>query len=503
MSGGQTSKTVTVPANDVNYQFTVVARNEVGPSKPSASSRKVRPDDVPGAPPINPPSFGDTTLAVSWGQPVNEGSPIEYYRVEYNGTITRTKGAERALKLENLINGTPYQVRVQAVNKAEIETNGIRGAGPWSSVVTEHPNGVPAAPVNLQIEADGPDPDPSALVRWDWGSDNGHETTKYEVRNSAGTVIACAAVAATACRVGLPPGEDSAFSVRSFNRSGDGIDGWGPWSAPTATARGAKPPGAVKNLKAVPTGESGAAKVTFGAADGNGAEKVAYHYRVNGGGSGTITDGAVLRGLPDGSSRNVSVWAVSEANGKSSDPGPEQSDDVNTFGRCTVDVWRKSENYSNVTFGWSIDSNGRDCVASGDVGGTSGDRSGDSNKGTGPDQNVRFRINVQTATSGKDPGVGDWADEDSGNTWHPTIDWYDDGTGCATFNNCHYAGLTLTHFRPSSTVRCVIDGDGAADWVKDFNVNGDGNWGPARSGWQYNSASYNPDQYDGQACTQR
>ena len=487
VSGGQTSKTVTVPANDVNYQFTVVARNEVGPSKPSASSRKVRPDDVPGAPPINPPSFGDTTLAVSWGQPVNAGSPIEYYRVEYNGLITRTQGAERALKLENLTNGTPYQVRVQAVNRAEIETNGIRGAGPWSSIVTEHPNGVPAAPVNLQIEADGPDPDPSALVRWDWGSDNGHETTKYEVRNSAGKVVACASVEATACRVDLPPGEDSAFSVRSFNRSGDGIDGWGPWSAPTATARGARPPGAVKNLKAVPTGESGAAKITFSDAERNGAEKVTYHYRVNGGGSGTITNGTVLHGLPDGSNRDVSVWAVSEANGKSSDPGPEQSDGVNAYGPCTVGVRNISDNSDNVTFGWRVYPSGRNCdvTIERNPGGNISDTVGDSgertlNVGTGRNQQPSLKVTARPVLQGEDTERPSREDSASGRTWgDPGYEVRHNGT-CVRAGtvDCEKVELRLFDWRPSGSVYCWAGGVSAPDWYHTFPTDpgGDAGW---------------------------
>ena len=456
-------------------------------------------------------SFGDRTLDVSWSQPRYEGSPVRRYEVSYNGRTVTTNGAQRSIELKGLENGTPYRVRVRGVNDAETERDGVMGAGAWSTTVSEYPNGEPGAPTGVSIDPDGPDADPSAVISWSPIAENGHPVERTEVRRTGAGAVSCARLSDTSCRVDLAAGQDASFQVRGFNRDNPkvgAIDGWGPWSASTATVRGATPPGAVTNLQAVPTGQSGQARVTFGEAARNGAEEIRYEYAVGGTGRGAITSGAVIGGLPNGSQQNVEVWAVSKANGKESAPGPRSGDTVSAFAPCTVSVWKISENYDNVTFGWTVTPQGRSCGYTGSPnnnpnGNTSSTQTGQTNVGSGPNQNVSFTLTVRTNTSGEDPSVGNASQSASGSTWRQGIDWSEGPSGCTSFTNCHWASLQLTDFKPNSNVRCFISGDGAGDWSATYRVNGSGDIFVQKT-WQYQKGGpYNPNMYDGQACTQQ
>ena len=367
--GPVTSLTVTGLTNDREYVFYVTAINEAGESKESRPSRPARPDDVPAAPTGLALSFDDGVLHATWKQPSYEGSRVTTYEVFYNGRRVDTGSSATRHDITGLQNGIDYEVKVRGVNRAEVEANGRAGAGSWSGSAREHPNGEPSAPSGVRADGDAPDDDPSALVSWSPGSDNGHAVSDFEVRRTADKrVVRCASAGANRCRVDLRVGQDDAFQVRQKNRSNPQIgriDGWGPWSGSSNAVRGANPPGAPKNLRAAATGSSGKARVTFDPPDLRGGESVRYRYSISGGSAGSITSGQVLGGFSDGSSRTIRVWALTTANGKESAPGREASAAGNSFSPCTVSVSRKSNNYDNVTFRWSVASHGRSCSYSG------------------------------------------------------------------------------------------------------------------------------------------
>ncbi|MEP7765719.1 fibronectin type III domain-containing protein [Sanguibacter sp. 25GB23B1] len=150
--GGQTTQcatttcTITGLTNGTEYTFTVAAQNAVGWSKESASSAKATPDAVPDAPGAPVLVFGDRQITASWTAPANVGTPITQYTVEISpmptsGRSTQTTSGT-SVAFTGLTNGTDYQVRVRAHNRATPPEGGAWG--PWSGSM--RPAGVPGAP---------------------------------------------------------------------------------------------------------------------------------------------------------------------------------------------------------------------------------------------------------------------------------------------------------------------------------------------------------------------
>jgi len=149
-AGGQTTCasttcTITGLTNDVEYTFTVAARNAVGWSDPSPASAVARPDAVPDAPAAPRWSgFGDGELTAQWDAPASTGSPVTSYTLMLSpappgGQATVTTSAT-SYRFTGLQNGTAYTVQVRAHNRAP-EPSG------WSGTSgTETPAGRPDAP---------------------------------------------------------------------------------------------------------------------------------------------------------------------------------------------------------------------------------------------------------------------------------------------------------------------------------------------------------------------
>lgn len=521
LSGAGTSHTVTGLNNGQAYRFRVKATNEVDDSAWSEWSREATPDQVPLPPTNLRTSFGDGQIELKWTQPhsADDGSPVHQYQIRYNGQITTTDGATEKV-LGPLNNGTDYQIKVRGINDAEQVTDGQRGASHWSTVVVEHPNGEPVVTGTPTIVADGPDADPSAAITWA-ADDQGDPIRKFEVRRAGGSIVPCQRASATSCRVDLREGKDDAFQVRLFNRDNPtvgAIDGWGEWSSATASVRGATPPGPVRNLAVSPTGSSGDARVTFGPPDLHGAQSVQYFYRVGGGSAHSITSSAVIGGLPDGTDVSVTVWAVTTANDKQSEPGPEQSDRVNAFAPCAVNVSPSSSGYESHTFNWSVSSGGRPCSWDGDGrggtpqgSGTSG--SGQATKDAPAGGTTTLTVTVRTATSGDDPAVGPTSASASGASWpHHTYSVRHDGpkTTC-TFTACTYVSIKLDDWAPNSNVYCFAGGVGAPDWWATIgtDASGDSGWVNNGNGRLFDSAGdrYTDGTFNGDggefSCSQR
>ena len=153
--------------NGVFHSFTVVARNAVGDSDPSAASSPVKVDAAPGRMALPTVSAGDGSMSVSWNQPDNEGSPITSYEIALNGDDgsshqERAGGGARSATISGLRNGTRYTVSIVARNDADKQAE-------WSELASATPHGKPDPASAISLEHMGSSSDgTSASVRISW-----------------------------------------------------------------------------------------------------------------------------------------------------------------------------------------------------------------------------------------------------------------------------------------------------------------------------------------------
>jgi hypothetical protein len=271
--------------------------------------------------------------------------------------------------------------------------------------------------------------------------------------------------------------------VRAYNRANSqkpAIDGWGEWSAPSKSVRGATPPGEVPNVTARATGVPGQSQLTFGQAPANGAESVEYRYSVNGGAGQPIAPGgATLSNLRNAATNDIRVWAVSYANGKPSEPGPINGTGVKPFGPCTVSVQMTGENYDSVGFQYRLAPDGRDCKVKLDITGGNGTTAvlvpneisnvdtGSYDVGADPGgTTVRMTYTLTTQNEPGDLGGARTSSASAaGKTWVAQAVWTTTSQTCSTtgFPNCKVADVTLDGWKPNTRVWCFTKGEGAQD----------------------------------------
>src|SRR5690606_13338354 len=168
--------------NNVEYAFQVVATNRVGDSQPSGASEIARPDARPDTPVAPTLVFGDKSLKVAWTTPPTPGSPVESFNLQISpappsGITEKTGVTGNSLTWEGLENGTSYQVRVQAVNRAP-EPSTYSG---WS--IAEIPAGPPLQPAAPTTSELAPVGDQAQMqVSWTAPNDNGDSIDGYQIQ---------------------------------------------------------------------------------------------------------------------------------------------------------------------------------------------------------------------------------------------------------------------------------------------------------------------------------
>lgn len=285
-----TTCTVDGLTNDVEYTFTVTARNAVGTSDASPSSAPARPDVRPAAPATPQLDWGNGSVTATWSAPENNGSPIQRYELEISpappGGQSSAQSGSTSHTFSGLANGTAYSVRVRAVNRAP-------EPGEWSGLsASVVPAAPPDAPVlsaqryNQSIFGGG-----SLEVTWADPPDNGDTISGYEIRVDGG---AAQSPSGRNRHVVDParPGSYT-FQVRASNKAGAGA-----WSAvlvvPYATV-----PSPVTNLSARPAG-SGEVDLSFTEPDWAGGQNRRYEVSVDGGAWNGLGSQRIS-GLPAGS----------------------------------------------------------------------------------------------------------------------------------------------------------------------------------------------------------
>ena len=208
--GNRTSYTITGLENRFAYTVSVKTITAVGESTSAFASGSTQPSAVPAAPrnvvvstaPVlingNTNVHAGTSLVVTWDAPPSNGTnPVDGYVVQRRDSLisSTTPGGSatpasqwistdvrtvdvvnRTVTIGGLLTGRSYDIRVQATNDHDTNTNTGSIGGPWASA-----SGTPAtapAPITPTLEPGYT----SLIVSWDPPADNGSDITHYLVR---------------------------------------------------------------------------------------------------------------------------------------------------------------------------------------------------------------------------------------------------------------------------------------------------------------------------------
>lgn len=445
--------------NNVEYTFTVVAVNRVGESDPSLPSAPARPDARPDTP--QPPTlvFGDRSLSVSWVTPSTPGSPVESYTLEISpappsGVATKTGVTGNTLVWDGLENGSAYQVRVRAHNRAPDPSS-------WSSwsatmVPARAPDPV-AAPTTERLTPVGQQA--QLRVNWTPPATNGDAISGYELQVLRGgsvvnTIRGIAGGAISQAVVVDASTTDYTFQLRASNKAG-----WGEWGPASAPRRAFTAPGQPGPVSAAPGDRQ--LQLTFDDAQGNGtnASEMAYEYSLNGGGWAALPGNRIVGGLANGQSYTVQVRAYANLDGVRYDGAPTAASAAQRpYGPVGTPGASASASGTSITYSWSAPAeNGRAITAMQiriDGGGWQGvGLSGSTSAGYGYSETHTIEVQAQDA-------AGQWSPIAAASA--RTVDppqprvWVTRGapvSGCSTNslgNGCFYYMINTSNFAGGS-----------------------------------------------------
>ena len=221
---------ITGLTNGTTYQVKIRAVNAQGPGAPSEMVTGT-PATVPSAPTITSITAEDTELRVNFTAGNTGGSVITTYEYSIdNGSswTARSVGTtESPLVITELTNGTPYQVKIRAVN--------AQGSGAPSEMVTGTPMTVPAAPTNLSVSS--PDSGQLSVSFTAPINDGGSPITNYQYSLDNGANWTARDPASTASPLvitGLTNGTVYTVQIRAVNEVGLGAASVAVSAAPGA-----------------------------------------------------------------------------------------------------------------------------------------------------------------------------------------------------------------------------------------------------------------------------
>lgn len=332
-----TSTTIASLAPGTNYRVRVRASNYYQTGG-WASSTLVQPlaPTSPSAPTALDVLADDTSLQVAWAVPVdNGGRAIDWYDVQYSTDDTTWVADDTtvaaATTIHNLVNGTPYRVRVRAHNAI--------GYGPWTtapSPVSPQVLTAPSAPQSLGLSTS----DTSVTANWTAPATTGGRPVKwYVVQHSTddstwiiddtttstaatisglanGTTYYVRVAAVNAINQGAWASEHAATTTPVTPPPGGGGGGGGGGGAPPPAPAPSTPPGAPIMTAARP-GNAEIALAWQAPDDTGGAAITGYAIQLLGpSGDDTVAAAgttATLTGLVNGATYAVRVAAVNSA----------------------------------------------------------------------------------------------------------------------------------------------------------------------------------------------
>ncbi|MCR2819462.1 Ig-like domain-containing protein [Microbacterium sp. zg.Y1090] len=464
--------------NNVEYNFTVTATNRVGTSDASAPSATARPDARPDTP--QPPrlGFGDRALDISWTTPTTPGSPVESFDLEISpappsGATQKTGVTGNALRWEGLENGTSYQVRVRAVNRAPEPSSWSS----WSpSEIPAGPPAAPAAPTTARLSPVGTQA--QLQVNWSPPAANGDPISSYTLQVMRGgavmTTLENIGGGVTSQAVNVEASTtDYTFSVAATNKAGRGA-----FSATSAPIRAFVNPGAPGAAQARPGDRQ--LVVTAQAAAGNGANpaELDYQYSLNGGEwrgdwaaldkSATIT--GTIAGLGNGTGYSVRLRAVNRMDAAYASAASPASNQVVPYGKPNTPGVSAQRDGTSVVFSWSKPAlNGRDVTVQIKVnngGWESVAANGSRRVGNGYDQTHGIRVQavdtegqVSAAGSAQASTAPRPAPQNGAQTAKGAVTG-----GCAT--TCYFLTVQTERDFPAGNYRyrCLANGSQFNDW---------------------------------------
>ena len=182
---------ITGLTNGTAYQVRVRAENENGWGPWTATPEMGTPRGAPAAPTTPRVTSGNEQLTVNWIVPRHNGSTIIGYEVQYRActetdadeaVLTCTSnptwdswkpdpspGLSTSFTIDNLDNGTAYQVRVRAT--------AVNSESPWSSAAMGTPRGAPDAPTVMLASGNR-----RLLVTWPRPNARGSTIKSFELR---------------------------------------------------------------------------------------------------------------------------------------------------------------------------------------------------------------------------------------------------------------------------------------------------------------------------------
>ncbi len=305
-----TTCTIDGLTNDVEYTFTVAAENRVGWSEESPRSAPARPDAVPEAPTGLRIETGDGVLRVSWQPASTPGSAVTSYDVEITGdraSAVRTSSTT-SFEFTGLTNGSSYDIRVRARNRAP-------EPGPWSVIARDVPAAPPGAPQGLAATRVDTPAGRQITVQWGDVAPNGDPIRGFElvIRGDGERVVKPAASDRSYALLDAVNGVTYTFALRAENKAG-----WGAASTASALTYGL--PGAPGTPQAEALVGEGAARVSWGAADGNGARVERYVVAVSDGRRIEVPGGTSAR-IGDLRGGESYTFTVSAVNAQGEGPG--------------------------------------------------------------------------------------------------------------------------------------------------------------------------------------
>jgi large repetitive protein len=464
-----TTCTLTGLTNNVEYTFTVVATNEVGDSAPSPASAPARPDAKPDTPAAPTLVFGDKSLTVNWVAPRSPGSPVESYNLEISpappgGNARASRVTGTSYRWAGLQNGTPYQVRIQASNKAPDPSE-------WSaysaSMIPAGVPGAPGKPATTRSTSGGADS--IMLVSWAPAANNGASIDTYTVNAmQGGSAVASTTVSGSQLSVPVTVGNsatDYTFTVVAKNKAGTSAA-----SPPSDPRRAFGTPGAVPGVRSDPL--DNAVQLSFGEAAGNGATP-SYQYQVNGGGFIAVPADKVIRtGVPNNGNYTIGVRAVNSMDGATYEGPVTNSNPVAPYGKPQAASVNPVTVTTTVRFDvGAVVNNGRPVVAleyqsSDGKSGTLGAGGGSVTTGNGYDQTISITVTVvddlgqRTAVSASGTTApAKYLVVDNGTASPGTCEWPTNSTSAPdTAANCAAGGGTFVAQGTRVQVQCVTTG---------------------------------------------